>query len=103
MKYLLKVASISEIKQAHEDLILLRKILEEGLQDPDSGICFYMGDRKVFKELSKAWPKFSGRQNFPVPDGGYSPSSRFFNVDDLWDQDTQYGRDRRELVELCIS
>lgn len=49
------------------------------------------------------WPKFSGCPTFPVPYGhSHSCAEEAFYSLDKWSKDSQYGRDRWELLEHLI-
>ncbi len=79
----------------------LREILDNPatIRDPDFGICMNLelGDAgyKLVRELSIAWPKYTGDPSFPVP-GDYSYTARYKWVG-------AYGDLRRELVAYLIA
>ena len=70
------------------------------------GICSLVDDQLadgtiwLYRDF-KAWPKYSGDPRYPVPGGreGY-----YYAQDEqkLWDEGTQQGRDRRELLQFLI-
>lgn len=70
-----------------------------------NGICSYFGkaSAKYIKSKFEFWPKFSGVINFPVPStrANTCASSAFYNFH-KWNINTQYGRDRRELLDFLI-
>lgn len=78
------------------------------------GICRQLRDMNawdpwIYQKFEK-WPKFSGNIDFPVPkkylwviEG--DPENAFWTTmadGDMWDRDTQYGRDRWELLDFLI-
>lgn len=60
------------------------------------------------RHLFIGWEHFSGDSSFPVPvpteeKYGFSdPESMFQNTQDVWDNTTEYGRLRRELLDYLI-
>jgi len=52
----------------------------------------------VFEKAYVLWPKYSGNLNYPVPHPKLHPREAYETVYDVWDVDTEYGRDRRELA-----
>ena len=74
-------------------------------RDEDSGICGNCLSLPflVLLPLFEKWPKYSGIPEYPVP----SPDKKTTAKDayyrySLWDTDSQYGKDRWELVEFLI-
>lgn len=63
----------------------LKELQEAGPKDPTLGICQVSTyeTRPYFREIWEKWPKYSGMSLFPVPD-------------------TEYGRNRWELLEWMI-
>lgn len=94
----------------------LQLVALNGPREVDSGICWAVEDKvfdidpevsltavgRVLCEAFKKWPKFSGNPAFPIPTGEENVSSMYYRLDNLWDMDTQYGRDRWELLKFCI-
>ena len=51
----------------------------------------------------EAWPKYSWVWLYPVPHTYMTPREAFANcADDLFNKDTEYGRNRRELLAFLI-
>lgn len=76
-----------------------------------AGICgnLFLDQRsKDVEELFMLWPKFSGYVLYPVDSKGHTfrhAKDRFIyyqNIDKLWDEKTEYGKLRRELLQFCI-
>lgn len=82
------------------------------------GICYYFKEYNdeylsyhLIKPYFKSWPKFSGNLDYPVPspveNGKHIVSTLAYFAydlgDDMWDKYTQYGSDRHELLEHCIT
>lgn len=63
-------------------------------------------NRWILKSLFWMWPKFSGNSLYPiqaVSQESQGPYYDFRETDNMWDQNTQYGRDRMELMEFITS
>lgn len=58
--------------------------------------------RDYLRNKWENWDKFSGNRTFPVPCEGVSPSAAYTAVQYKWDSSSQYGRDRRELLDFLI-
>lgn len=64
----------------------------------------------VLTKIWRSWPYFSGSNTFPVP-AGRSPlvryrstaSAAFYMAADQWDELTEYGQLRRELLDFLIA
>lgn len=54
------------------------------------------------REAAEAWPKHSGDVLFPVPCEDEYPEEAY-DTFALWDRETQYGRDRYELLDFLIA
>ena len=73
----------------------------------DRGICgslpMYFDRGRLLFSLFKAWPKFSGTLNFPVPHPTepFSAASAYYFARDKWEG--EYGDLRRELLDHCIN
>lgn len=89
-------------------LLALRERLKAGdLYNYHAGICGNLvrtglvGDvpDEVLAEMFRAWPKFSGDIDFPVP-GGCREYSRARINKTMWEGD--YGELRMELLNFCI-
>ncbi|MFV0357715.1 MAG: hypothetical protein ACK5LG_21815 [Bacteroides thetaiotaomicron] len=57
----------------------------------------------LLKELFTAWPKFSGSIDYPVSEGNKTDPlitwhHYVVNRKDLWDRNTTYGNNRRDLL-----
>jgi len=98
----------------------LREILAELRErqtDKSLGICWHMhmalGEIDIaleqrhkinnwVRDAFSEWPKSSGDKNYPVPDGDMDPEVAFDTTEDLWDTNTEYGRNRFELLDFLI-
>lgn len=74
----------------------------------DHGICSNIknkGLKQDFIELARQWPKHSGCISFPVPHPKYpnNPFEGYFNVVNIWDRRTAYGKLRWELLNWAIA
>ena len=72
------------------------------------GICVNLKDKGLkndFIELASQWPKSSASINFPVPHPKYpnDPFEGYFNVVNVWDRRTTYGKLRWELLNWAIA
>ena len=102
-----------------EELLKALKVVRDtpAFQFPELGICagvemYYNGQGFIFdsadgqelKHLMSLWPKFSGRAFYPVPsvDPSGSPDGIYHACRDMWNQETEYGKLRWELLEFCI-
>lgn len=81
---------------------------ETGPKDPTLGICQVstFETRPYFKEIWEKWPKYSGTILFPVPEfegqDSKEAGNSFYKHYLLWDKNTEYGRNRWELLEWMI-
>jgi len=86
-------------------LIKIKEHYSKNYKTKGNGICSYFGEAsaKYIKSKFEFWPKFSGVINFPVPSTKTNTpaSSAFYNFH-KWNIKTQYGRDRRELLDFLI-
>jgi len=102
-----RVLHLYDVQSMYATLEALRRIADgEVHTDGHYGICQLVDDQLAdgifwLDRDFKTWPKYSGDPRFPVPGGreGY-----YFAQDGqkLWDEDTQQGRDRRELLQFLI-
>jgi hypothetical protein len=66
------------------------------------GICYQINDADLENALYEYWlywPKHSGKKVFPVPHSTLNPKLAFMAADDYWDKETEYGRNRHELLQ----
>lgn len=49
-----------------------------------------------------AWPKHSGTISYPVRHPELAPELAYYYTEDKWDASTEYGRNRRELLDYLI-
>lgn len=90
---------------------------DPSLRDGTTGICssidIYFGRKSYYtqsddtykiRNLMSFWQKFSGKDFYPVPSPipGKTPHAYFHECVDMWNQETEYGRLRWELLEFCI-
>ena len=86
----------------------LKELQEAGPKDPTLGICQVSTFETAlyFREIWEKWPKYSGMRLFPVPEfegqQGKEAEDSFYKTHLLWDKDTEYGRNRWELLEWMI-
>lgn len=87
---------------------LLESLLKiKACPDKDYGICgslpMYFDRGRLLFSLFKAWPKFSGTLNFPVPHPTepFSAASAYYFARDKWEG--EYGALRMELLDFCIT
>jgi hypothetical protein len=79
-------------------------IRDNGPDDEDLGICFSLMEFGYHGELHgvESWPKFSGNSTYPVPETSKTPGRAFFEIRNMWDNNTEYGRNRWELLDFLI-
>jgi hypothetical protein len=64
----------------------------------------YMACKQLMQELFAQWPLYSGCSRTPVPgSNGENASDAYAYTNDKWDRDTEYGRNRWELVDWMIA
>lgn len=90
-------------------LDLRERLAADALYDYGVGICGNLshgglaGDEPddVLEEAFRAWPKFSGNADYPVPspEHGLSNEGAYLFLN-LWDG--EYGKLRLELLDFCI-
>ncbi len=86
----------------------LKELQEAGPKYPTLGICQVstLETRPYFREIWEKWPKYSGISRFPVPEfegqQGKEAEDSFYKTHLLWDKNTEYGRNRWELLEWMI-
>ena len=78
-----------------------------------AGICYQVESQYDYTELDLVvealiclfvkWPKFSGQVTYPVRHPILSPFDAYQETHDMWDKETEYGRNRWELLEFCIN
>lgn len=80
--------------------------IKNGDFSTDVGICSNVRILHSILEFGfPSWPKFSGNIEYPVPHPQFTPVKGYDYAlinDILWDKETQYGRDRWELVDFLI-
>lgn len=58
--------------------------------------------KTLLHKLMQKWPKYSGHENYPVPNpSGGHPRDAYYELH-LWNRRTKYGRLRWELLEWLI-
>lgn len=104
---------------ADELLLRILKIIrdDEQYRIPNLGICagvdmycqeqnwvFDSNDGLELRHIMSLWPKFSGKTFYPVPstDPEYDSLEMYLDCDDTWNQETEYGQLRWELLNFCI-
>lgn len=90
---------------------------DPSLRDGTTGICssidtyfrrkgYYTqsSDTYEIRSLMSCWQKFSGKDFYPIPSPNPSktPHEYFHECHDMWNQETEYGKLRWELLEFCI-
>ncbi len=80
--------------------------IKNGDVNTDFGICNNVDiPWQVLEFAFPKWSKFSGVINFPVPDELLTPEAAYnygWQDDGLWSKETQYGKDRYELLDFLI-
>ena len=68
------------------------------------GWVFESSDSYDLRYLMSLWPKFSGKDFYPVPSttGGVDAHDAFHSCMECWNKNTEYGQLRWELLEFCI-
>lgn len=105
------------MKYSRNFLVDFKKALEDTKESPFDGvgICENVKNRVDYNEflvqnlmfkIFKIWPEYSDYHNYPVTvNGWYCPINLFFNAQShyrLWDQTTEYGRNRYKLLDFMI-
>lgn len=57
----------------------------------------------LFARYYDTWPHYSGEVDYPVPGGNETASEMYGITDDMYDQRTEYGRLRLELLDYIIN
>jgi len=93
-------------------LVALNLIKQDGPRSNKMGMChsviirmpYAAGVYPALEELFLTWPKFSGSITFPVPNGVQPAADAYLShAGDMWDRETEYGRNRWELLDHCIN
>jgi hypothetical protein len=102
---------MNQVKQ--EMLALLLEIQVNGPKRPNKGICSQHGSPVLYntlvlgkglEEFFCTWPLYSGSEVFPVPHPTLNAERAYLDTNgNLWDRDTEYGRNRWSLLEHCIT
>ena len=97
----------------HAVLALLLQIRLDGPMYSRNGICdhihktlpfTYNKTMPILEEMFYIWPLYSGDPTFPVPHPEQDPDRAYLDTDgNIWDKNTEYGRNRWSLLEHCIS
>lgn len=105
------------MKYSRNFLVAFKKALEHTKEFPfdSDGICGNMKNRidydeflvqRLIKKIFRIWPEYSGDLGYPVTvNGWYCPANLFINARShyrLWDQTTEYGRNRYKLLDFMI-
>lgn len=102
---------------AQQDLLIcLMDIQTDGPYDMARGICdnVYFSWRErgayvdspddVYDELENLFLEFGLCGSYPVGGGDYTHNRALYqNTVDLWDANTEYGKERRALLDRCIN
>lgn len=94
-------------------LTALKQLRENGPRIRSAGICsqfdlygsYRSEERRQFRACFETWPHYSGDDSFPVPSPDKSMDAidaYFYDGNDLWDRDTEYGRLRWDLLDHII-
>lgn len=93
----------------HKELLKdLKHLKENGPSDESDGICAHVLDEAEYllQQMFCCWSKYSGSPSYPVPSDhpDYGAYSAYVDLHylDKWNRDTQYGRDRWELLDFLI-
>ena len=97
-----------------DELKALQIRVASGTNHKDEGICYnlFLDDCSVefeaLNELFTLWPKFSGNVGYPIYSGSLRHASAkneyifYQHRSSLWDEKTEYGKLRIELLQFCI-
>jgi len=97
-----------------DELKALQIRVASGTHFNNAGICgnLFLDQRskdvELLNKLFILWPKFSGYVLYPVASGGHTFKNDrdefiyYQNIDKLWDEKTEYGKLRIELLQFCI-
>lgn len=58
---------------------------------------------KLVTLYARHWPKYSGVPLYPVPHPSLSAEDAYDLTENMWDRETEYGRNRWELLEFIIA
>ena len=97
-----------------DELKALQIRVASGTNHKDEGICYNLfldhcsGELEALNELFTLWPKFSGNVGYPIYSGSLRHASAkneyifYQRRSSLWDEKTEYGKLRIELLQFCI-
>lgn len=105
---------MDQLNQVQQEMLaLLLQIQVDGPKNPRTGICDQLqkvlpfGYGKVMQtmeEMFLTWPLYSGEDTFPVPHPELAPDVAYLEAEgNIWDKNTEYGRNRWSLLEHCVS
>lgn len=87
----------------------LQQLKQNGPHIIGDGICTNAADglgkglqRALIRALCTFWGKYSGNICFPVPHPRHCPELAYCDTADHWNRETQYARDRWELLDFLI-
>ncbi len=116
---MISIADNNYLKLTNETLLEALKAIktDPSLRSDEVGICssidtyfrikgYYTqsSDTYEIRRLMSYWPKFSGKDFYPIPSPvpNKTPHGYFHECHDMWNQETEYGKLRWELLEFCI-
>ena len=95
-------------------LAALIEVRENPYRHQYGGICSNVQTALWFDDVSiqdivdflapyfRRWPKYSGERNYPVPHPDKNADVAYFVTEKRFDQSTEYGRNRWELLHFLI-
>ena len=66
------------------------------------GLDDYENAYRDMRDAFRRWPLFSGDISFPVPHPTMSTIDSYYNSNENWDTDTEYGRNRWALLAFLL-
>ncbi len=79
---------------------LAEELTPEDEWEASGSMCWSISE--MVGTLSQDWPMFSGDPEYPVPHPDMDPEPAYLEPD-LWDAETEYGRNRLSLLEFLIT
>lgn len=95
------------IDVADRQIVLLQQLKNIDPEKADpliGGICPRLDcySRSMFRFIAKMWPKYSGYETYPVPHPELPAAEAYYQIRDIWDPETTYVKNRRELLAWSI-
>lgn len=92
------------MSELQEILLQQLKLIDPDKVDPVGGICSNLGCGipSVFCYVATMWWKYSGNEAYPVPHPDLPAYEAYYKTSNIWDENTTYGKNRRELLAWAI-